>query len=72
MTDSFRRQLREWDLSDLRGAEFLRLLRLAHDEGLLAELLSLSRRKEADPEAVSRKTPVHHSAQPHQDGIASP
>lgn len=27
------------DLRDLRGAEFLRLLRLAHSEGLLAELM---------------------------------
>jgi hypothetical protein len=31
--------VRLMDLRDLRGAEFLRLLRLAHAEGLLTELL---------------------------------
>jgi hypothetical protein len=32
-------ELRLFDLADLRGAEFLRLLRFAHNEGLLAGLI---------------------------------
>src|ERR1700730_9094073 len=32
-------RFRRYDLQDLKGAEFRRLLRLAHAEGLLAEVL---------------------------------
>ena len=41
-TAELREQIRLFDLRDLRGAEFLRLLNLAHTEGLLAEELSLN------------------------------
>ncbi len=37
--EGFRQMVRLMDLRDLRGAEFRRLLLLAHNEGLLAELL---------------------------------
>src|SRR5271163_4033836 len=41
-TAELREQIRLFDLRDLRGAEFLRLLNLAHTEGLLAELIQAS------------------------------
>jgi hypothetical protein len=36
---ALRAQARDWDLIDLKGVEFQRLLFLAHSEGLLRELL---------------------------------
>ena len=37
--DEIDRLRHEWDLADLKGPRFRRLLRLAIDEGLLSELL---------------------------------
>ena len=48
---------RQMDLIDLRGAEFLRLLRLAHSEGLLPELLQAGGcldHQEVEPHEVLR------------------
>lgn len=40
--EKVRNEFHFMSLADLRGAEFLRLLRLAHDEGLLAELMRVA------------------------------
>lgn len=40
---------RQWDLNDLRGRQFLRLLRLSHAEGLLPELLQASLNEAVSP-----------------------
>jgi hypothetical protein len=70
---SLREAGRLWDLIDLRGAEFQRLLRLALDEGLLGELIrsaaSLAPRGEFRRQSPELPIPL---CEPENQSIPSP
>ena len=64
MGDYLAKERREWDLTDLRSARFLRLLRLAQSEGLLPELLQASSPAGSMPAANEQP----HAPLPHPEG----